>query len=174
MIYKVALAFIGTILVVAWTYKSVDKITDKSVIEVLEELGVDYSAKRPNMSISGVSAEAGRSIVENGFAPKPGGGNTGQQSKHFVCTSCHNTQREDPDLTVSDPEARLSYVSDRDMPFLQATTLYGAVNRDTYYNGDYYKKYGDLVDAARNDLRGAIQLCAVECAQGRSLDDWEL
>jgi len=174
MIYKVALAFIGTILVVAWTYKSVDKITDKSVIEVLEELGVDYSAKRPNMSILGASAEAGRSIVENGFAPKPSGGNTGQQSKHFVCISCHNTEREDPDLTVSDPEGRLSYTSDRDMPFLQATTLYGAVNRDTYYNGDYYKKYVDLVDAARNDVRGAIQLCAIECAQGRSLDDWEL
>lgn len=174
MIYKVASACIGIILVMAWTYRPVDKITDKSVIEVLEELGLDYSSKRPNMSIPGVSAEVGRSIIEDGFAPKPGGGNTGQQSKHFVCTSCHNTKREDPDLTVSDPEARLAYTSDRDMPFLQATTLYGAVNRDTYYNGDYYKKYGDLVDAARNDVRGAIQLCAVECAQGRFLDDWEL
>ena len=174
MIYKVASACIGIILVMAMAYKPVDKITDKSVIEVLEELGVDYSAKRPNMSIPGVSVEVGRSIIEDGFAPKPEGGNTGQQSKHFVCTSCHNTEREDPDLTISDPEARLVYTSDRDMPFLQGTTLYGAVNRNSYYNGDYYKKYGDLVDAARNDVRGAIQLCAVECAQGRALKDWEL
>lgn len=174
MIYKVASACIGIIMIMAWTYQPTDSISDKSVIEVLESLGADYGAKKPNMSISGVSAEVGRSIIEDGFAPKPGGGKTGQQSKHFVCTSCHNTQREDPDLTVSDPAARLAYTSDRDLPFLQGTTLYGAVNRDNYYNGDYYKKYGDLVDAARNDVRGAIQLCAVECAQGRSLDDWEV
>ncbi len=174
MIYKVASACIGIILVMAWTYQPVDKLVDRSVVSVLEELGADYSDKRPNMSIPGVSVEVGRSIIEDGFAQKPGGGNTGQQSKHFVCTSCHNTQREDPDLAISDPEARLKYTSDRNMPFLQATTLYGAVNRDTYYNGDYYKKYGDLVNAARNDVRGAIQLCAVECAQGRSLDDWEV
>lgn len=174
MVYKIASACIGIILVMAFTYKSSDKLAERSVIEVLEELGADYSAKRPDMSISGVSAEVGRSIIEDGFAPKPNGGKTGQQSKHFVCTSCHNTQREDPDLSVSDPESRLVYTSDRNMPFLQATTLYGAVNRDTYYNGDYYKKYGDLVNAARNDIRGAIQLCAVECAQGRSLDDWEI
>jgi len=166
MIYKVASACIGIILIMAWTLKPAK--------EVLEELGADYSAKKPNMSISGVSVEAGRSIIEDGFAPTPGGGKTGQQSKHFVCTSCHNTQREDPELTVSDPAARLAYTSDRDLPFLQGTTLFGAVNRDNYYNGDYYKKYGDLVDAARNDVRGAIQLCAVECAQGRSLDEWEV
>lgn len=174
MIYKVASICLGIIMLMAWTYKPSTKITEKSVVEVLEELGVDYSAKRPNMSIPGVSAEVGRSIIEDGFAPKPGGGKTGQQSNHFVCTSCHNTQREDPDLMRSDPEARLAYTSDRDLPFLQGTTLYGAVNRDTYYNGDYNKKYGDLVDAARNDVRGAIQLCAVECAQGRALEDWEL
>ncbi|MEM1121479.1 MAG: c-type cytochrome, partial [Bacteroidota bacterium] len=39
---------------------------------------------------------------------------------------------------------------------------------------DYYKKYGDLVKDARNDIRGAIQLCAVECAQGRALKHWEV
>ena len=158
----------------AWTYAPVDSISDQSVVEVLESLGADYSAKRPNMSIPGVSAEVGRSIIEDGFALKPNGGKTGKQSKHFVCTSCHNTEREDPNLTVSDPEARLAYTSENEMPFLQGTTLYGAVNRDSYYNGDYYKKYGDLVDAARNDVRGAIQLCATECAQGRALDDWEI
>lgn len=174
MIYKVASACIGIILIMAWTHQPAKDISEKSVIEVLEELGADYSSKRANMSIPGVSAEIGRSIIEDGFAAKPGGGKTGQQSKHFVCTSCHNTEREDPNLAVSDPVARLEYTSDRDMPFLQGTTLYGAVNRNSYYNGDYYKKYGDLVNAARNDIRGAIQLCAVECAQGRALENWEL
>ena len=31
-----------------------------------------------------------------------------------------------------------------------------------------------MVDVARNNLRESIQLCAVECAQGRKLKDWEI
>lgn len=174
-IYHIALIIMSAIIIMAFSYRSQQaSIMDQSVVEVLEQLGADYTAKKPNTSIAGVSAEVGRSLIEDGFAPKPGGGKTGKQSKHFVCTSCHNTKREDPDLRVSDPAARLEYAVEHDMPFLQATTLYGAVNRDTYYNGDYEKKYGDLVHAARNDVRGAIQLCATECAQGRALKDWEL
>ena len=175
MIYKIATGCIGIIMIMAFTYDAnLPTLMERSVISVLEDAGADYSAKKANMNIKGVSAEVGRSIIEDGFAQKPGGGTTGQQSKHFVCTSCHNIQREDPDLTKSDPDARLDYVADNEMPYLQATTLYGAINRDTYYNGDYYKKYGNLVDAAKHDVRGAIQLCAVECAQGRSLEEWEV
>ena len=91
-----------------------------------------------------------------------------------MCTSCHNIEREDPNLALVTPEARLQYTAQRGLPFLQATTLYGAVNRETYYNGDYEKKYEELVAPARNDIREAIQLCALECAQGRKLKDWEL
>lgn len=145
-----------------------------TVVEILEQKGIDYTSKRPRMNLPGVSAEVGKQLFHEGFAQKPGGGKTGKQSKHFVCTSCHNVAKEDPDLSVSDPQARLIYTNQRGIPFLQGTTMYGAVNRETYYNGDYYKKYGDLVDAARNDIREAIQLCATECAQGRSLKDWEL
>ncbi|MCB0691417.1 MAG: cytochrome c, partial [Saprospiraceae bacterium] len=87
---------------------------------------------------------------------------------------CHNLQIEDPDLTVASPEARLSYVSEKGLPFLQGTTLYGAINRTSFYNGDYYKKYGELVETARHDIRNAIQLCATECAQGRALEPWEM
>ena len=93
----------------------------------------------------------------------------GKQSKHFVCTSCHNIQKEDPDLSIADPQARLEYARDMELPYLPGTTLYGAVNRTSFYNGDYEKKYGDLVKPARNNLREAIQLCAVECSQGRAL-----
>ena len=175
MIKKIAFICIGFIVIMAFSPKNIILVDmDGSVIDLLEDLGADYSTKRADMNIKGVSAEVGRSIVVDGFAPKPNGGNTGQQSKHFVCTSCHNIEREDPDLTVSDPEARLQYTADKEIPYLQGTTLYGAVNRDNYYNGDYYKKYGDLVDAARKDVRGAIQLCATECAQGRRLKDWEI
>jgi len=120
------------------------------------------------------SAAKGRDIFHTGFVQKNNKNKGRKQSKHFVCTSCHNVQREDSDLTVSDPQARLEYTMKNDLPFLQGTTLYGAVSRRTFYNGDYSLKYGDLVDDARNDLRGAIQLCAIECAQGRELKDWEI
>ncbi|MEE9439428.1 MAG: cytochrome c [Saprospiraceae bacterium] len=145
-----------------------------SVISILEEKGVDYSKKKPNYSIKGVSAEVGKQIFHNGFSNKPNGGTSKKQSKHFVCSTCHNTVVEDPNLTVSDPETRLDYAIINDIPFLQGTTMYGAVNRKTYYNGDYYKKYGTLVNDARNNIRNSIQLCATECAQGRALKDWEL
>lgn len=146
---------------------------DTLLSEVYEELGAEVP-NRPNYALEGVSAEAGRSIVVDGKTVSPSGEVTGRQSKHFVCTSCHNIEREDPDLTVSDPQARLMYVQGKGLPFLQGTTLYGAINRTSFYNGDYQKKYGDLVRPARNDIREAIQLCAIECSQGRPLEDWEI
>lgn len=147
---------------------------DMRLVKLLESLGDDALDHYPDTDIFGVSAKRGEAIVKEGFSSRPGGGRTRRQSKHFVCTSCHNLQREDPDLSVADPQARLEYTQAQGMPFLQATSLYGVVNRESYYNDDYYKKYGDLVIPARNDIRGAIQLCAVECAQGRKLLPWEL
>jgi mono/diheme cytochrome c family protein len=147
---------------------------EKTVNEVLMALGDEPAGHLPDTLQMGASVEKGREIVQMGITSKPGGGSTGKQSKHFVCTSCHNIQREDPDLTVSDPQARLEYVRENGLPFLQGTTLYGAVNRTSFYNGDYEKKYGDLVKPARNSLRESIQLCAVECSQGRRLEKWEL
>lgn len=146
---------------------------DTSLAEVLEQLG-DKPLAKPDFSIKGVSAKKGEKLVLSGFAEEPSGGTTEKQSKHFVCTSCHNIKKEDPDLSVSDPQARLEYVAENGMPFLQGTTLYGAANRTSFYNGYYKKKYGDLVEKARNDIRESIQLCAVECAQGRALKSWEV
>ncbi len=144
------------------------------VSKVLLELGDAPADHLPDLSIDGASAEVGRDIVLTGVAQKPGWGKTNKQSNHFVCSSCHNIEREDPDLSISDPQARLEYVRDHNLPFLQGTTLYGAVNRTSFYNGDYEKKYGALVEPARNNLREAIQLCAVECSQGQALQPWEM
>ena len=144
------------------------------IFKILQSLGDNGQDKFPDTEEFGVSAKRGKALIENGFSTKPGGGKTKKQSKHFVCTSCHNLEKEDPDLSISDPQARLDYTNEAGLPFLQGTTLYGAVNRETYYNDDYYKKYGELVLPARNDIREAIQLCAVECAQGRKLKKWEL
>ena len=153
---------------------SFELASDTPVIEVLEQLGESYADKKPKTSIAGVSAAVGESLFHTGLAPKPQGGTTKKQSKHFVCTSCHNVVQEDPDLAHPDPQSRLEYSELRGIPYLQGTTMYGAVNRQSYYNGDYYKKYGELVEPARKDIRAAIQLCATECAQGRELNDWEL
>lgn len=147
---------------------------DQAIAEVLEKLGDQPLPHQPDFSIPGVSAERGKELVLEGITRNAKGKKTKRQSKHFVCTSCHNMKREDPDLRVSDPQARLEYVVENGLPFLQGTTLYGAVNRTSFYNGDYEKKYGDLVKPARNNLREAIQLCAVECSQGRPLEDWEM
>lgn len=117
----------------------------------------------------GASAELGEKIVLEGILQ-----DGKRQSKHFVCTSCHNVVREESDLLNTMPEPRLAYAIDKNLPFLPGTTLFGAIDRESYYNGDYEKKYGDLVKSARKDLRAAIQLCATECAQGRALDAVEM
>lgn len=145
-----------------------------SVAMILEKLGDKPVNHKLDINKKNVSAAIGRDLIFNGFSKIKGKKKAKQQSKHFVCTSCHNTEIEDPNLAISDPQARLEYVSKNDLPFLQGTTLYGAVNRTSFYNGDYEKKYGDLVFKARNNLREAIQLCAVECAQGRALKSWEI
>ncbi len=148
---------------------------DMLVSELLIDLGDrETLLKAPDLGIPGVSAERGEEIVTQGFTQKVKGGKTKKQSKHFICTSCHNVKQEDPSLKINDPQSRLEYTTRKGLPFLQGTTLYGAVNRSSYYNGDYEKKYGDLVKPARNNVREAIQLCAIECAQGRALKEWEI
>jgi len=147
---------------------------DQSVAAVMKRLG-DTSIKHyPSFAMKNVSVENGKRLFHTGFSTKAGGGRTKKQSKHFVCTSCHNIEQEDRDLGNPNPQDRLLYANEKGIPFLQGTTMYGAVNRTNFYNDDYYKKYGDLVTKARNNIYEAIQLCAVECAQGRKLKRWEV
>ncbi|MEL6635213.1 MAG: c-type cytochrome [Bacteroidota bacterium] len=146
---------------------------DTPVWEVLKKLGAAAPKHDLRTDLEGVDPEMGKNLVLYGYKKKGQGLGT-PQSKHFKCTACHNVQREDPDLSVSDPEARLTYAQEMGLPFLQGTTLYGAVDRSSFYNDDYEKKYGDLVKPTRDNLREAIQLCAIECSQGRRLDEVEL
>ena len=162
--------------IVAWmsflSYDVQNSVNSMTVQEVLSKLG-DKTPNGIDQSIEGFSAEIGYDIVHHGFSDEHGK-KAKKQSKHFVCTSCHNVEKEDPDLRFSDPEERLRYTNERELPFLQGTTLYGAVDRTTFYNGDYEQQYGALVKDARYSIRNAIQLCATECAKGRALDDWEI
>ncbi len=147
---------------------------DMPLSDLLRQLGEAPAIHQARMDLPGVSVERGRELATMGYTTKPSGKRSKRISRFFVCTACHNLEREDPDLSRSDPQARLKYTAERQMPFLQGTTFYGLVNRRSFYNDDYEKKYGDLVKLARHNLRAAIQLCAVECSQGRELDPWEV
>ncbi len=142
---------------------------DTPVYLVLSALG----EPAPNHTTSAYSpemVEMGRQLVYDGKAK---GGK--YISKYYLCTNCHNMAIEDPSIKVmDDPEARLDYVQQTNQKFKQATTFYGMVNRESYYNDDYIIKYGDAVKWANNNLRNAIQLCATGCAQGRRLNDEEM
>ncbi len=116
----------------------------------------------------------GMELATLGKTIGPDGKMTSRQSKYFTCTDCHNFCIEDPDLRVSDPEGRLTYAVENNIPFLSGSTMYGIVNREHWYNQDYQKKYGSLVLPARDSLLNAIHLCTVECSQGRPFEDWEL
>ncbi|MEZ4774368.1 MAG: cytochrome c [Bacteroidia bacterium] len=149
---------------------------DTSVQEILQELGEGA----PSHLLPGESSreimiiKQGEDIVKRGRTIGPNGKLSTYVSKYFICTNCHNIVQEDPDLTSRDPELRLNYAQEKRIPFLQGTTFDGIVNRESWYNDDYVKKYGDLVKPAHDDLREAIQLCAVQCSQGRLLEGWEM
>lgn len=141
--------------------------------EVQEALGQTRPAHYlpPNPKL----ARMGEEIVRMGRTIGPDGKRSDYVSKYYVCTTCHNLEREDPDLRRSDPETRLAYVKEHGLPFLQGTTFKGIVNRESWYNDDYVKKYGaEKIGRAHHNLREAIQLCAVECSQGRPMEKWEI
>lgn len=165
--YLFALALI-TIIVVSFTFKNPSPAAKGSLYDYMTQLG--YSSPVPAKP-EGLKdlASRGKELVLRG---KVNGGTP--ISKYYQCTTCHNIDREDPDLSKDDPEARLDYVVEQGMPFLPATTFHGIVNKETWYNDDYYEKYGENVRAAQKDLRAAIQLCATECAQGREMTQTEI
>lgn len=147
---------------------------DSRVEDLLVELGEKPQPHQAIENLKGVSVSEGKRLVLEGIAYNLSGKKSKRQSAHFVCTSCHNTEIDSPDLSVSNAQDRLDYSVKNGLPMVQGSTLYGIVNRSRFYNGDYDRKYGDLVKVARNDLRESIKLCAVECAQGRTLAPWEL
>jgi len=119
--------------------------------------------------------KTGEELVKLGRTTDADGKQTRYISKYYMCTTCHNLEQEDPDLRVSDPETRLTYAKAHNIPFLQGTTFKGIVNRESWFNDDYVKKYGDeKIEIAHKNLREAIQLCAIECSQGRPMEDWEI
>ncbi|MCP4868237.1 MAG: cytochrome c [Proteobacteria bacterium] len=145
---------------------------DTLVADLLVQLG--EAAPAHWLEADEAMVTRGREIIHEGRTTTPEGKRSRVASPGYLCTDCHNTVREDPDLMASDPEARMAYAVENDLPFLPGTTLYGTVNRTSWFNEDYVKKYGTLVEPANRALRMALLLCSAECSQGRVMDEWEL
>lgn len=146
---------------------------ETAVYTILEKLGEKLPAHAPK-ELNEEKIKQGRELILYGRTTGPNGKKSKFISKYYVCTSCHSTSQEDPDLSKFDPEARLDYVAGKGMKFLQGSPFFGIANRESWYNDDYYLKYGDLVKPANGSLAEATQLCAKVCSSGRYLEDWEL
>lgn len=146
---------------------------NSTVSEVL--FGLGEPRQKHYIEPTAEQIKRGEEIVKVGYTTDDKGRKTTKVSKHYVCTSCHNLQREDPILSESNAETRLPYVKKHKIPFLQGTTFWGITDRESWYNDDYVRKYGDeKIAIANKDLRESIQLCAVECSQGRHMEAWEI
>lgn len=154
-------------------HKPTENPLPKTVYETYRALGGKPYAHAP-ADTSARLIKAGFEIVTKGRTHGPNGKLTPYVSKYYNCTSCHNQVRESAVLTDLNPESRLQYAKANDLPYLQASTFYGIVNRESWYNNDYQEKYGQEAVAAHHDLRKAIQLCSSQCSQGRFMTDWEL
>jgi len=150
----------------------IDEVERLSVTEVEHALG----APLPNHYMKNYDeelAKIGEQLITEGKANY--NGEKGKViSPYFNCTDCHNLVKETEDITNLNPQDRLDYAVGNDLPYTAGSTFFGIYNRSKYYNGDYDKKYGDLVIDARDTLENAIQLCAEYCASGRKLVPWEL
>ncbi len=151
-------------------FVSENKLKNLSVQEVLIELN-DEKPIHYLHQINQDSVQMGYELVHYGQLKDK---SNKRISKFFVCTNCHNQVKEVEDLSKETADERLKYGIKNNLPFLPASTFFGQYNKQHWYNGDYSKKYGDLVKPTRDTLINAIQLCAVQCSQGRPMENWEL
>lgn len=152
--------------------ESIDEVNEITLESLIQELG----GKLPQHAMDDFDpkkAELGEQLVLTGQAKK-GLFKSKLISPYFTCTDCHNLVNEFSDPRKNDPADRLETAINKNIPFLPGSTLWGVYNRMSWYNGDYVKKYGDLVKKARYSLPEAIQVCAEYCAAGRPLKNWEL
>lgn len=143
----------------------------------------------------------GREIFFNGYVKNPPTGPNPSKpvSNKFKCVVCHNYEREDPDLSVQDPEARFDWIENTgaEVFLLQGVTVAGVVNQETFYADDFAKYHnlcvpkddgpvwlpcGPIFGICRpgcrtmdpNSLEDAVQVCSNYCSVGRYLERWEL
>ncbi|HET8860849.1 c-type cytochrome [Marivirga sp.] len=163
------------LLIVSFAFMNSKEIKSfQNLSDVLKSLGQDYPSHYVE-NYDSADIQRGYDLIHIGKTNNPPDGFASKAiSKFYSCTSCHNVKREDPNLTLVDQDARLEYAIENDLPYLQGSTFWGVVNRESWYNDDYILKYGSLVEKAKGSLTESIQLCAKVCAQGRELEEWEM
>ncbi|SFT77255.1 Cytochrome C oxidase, cbb3-type, subunit III [Lishizhenia tianjinensis] len=167
----------GTVLLLISGLWAFVKKHDTSKISAISlsnmEQKLDARVRNPIKEVDAELAQVGYTLITEGKANyKEHKGKL--ISSYFVCTDCHNLNREYSTLTEQSPEDKLKYTTQNNLPFLPASSFYGIYNRKQFYTKDYVKKYGELVNDARDTLENAVQLCAKYCSSGRYLEDWEL
>jgi hypothetical protein len=128
---------------------------DMPVTELLIALG-DVPQKHYIKDPDPQKVAMGEEIVLKGSTTMPDGSRSSKVSEFFVCTDCHNLGPEAPDPLENDPDVRLRFAMDNDIPYLPGSTFWGMVNRTGWFNGDHIIKYGDMVRPANDDLHNAV------------------
>ncbi len=145
---------------------------DLTVEEAIVALGGEkyrHSLKDADHS----KALIGKELIEKGRVKK-GIFKSKLISPYFVCTDCHNIGREFDKANEQSPDKRLAFAKKNDLPFLPGSTFWGIYNRTDFYNDDYIKKYGEIIQKAKRSLEASIQVCAKYCSAGRTMKDWEV
>jgi len=152
-----------------WELKN--DLETKSVQEFLIELGENPPSHFID-KLDSIKVKKGCQLITTGKIQ--GIKNYSQQSKYFVCTNCHNLEKEYEFYSSDKKDLDLSYMKKQNLPYVPGSTFKGVVNRTSWYNGVYQEKYGDLAKESQFDLKNAIQLCASACSQGRKFTSEEM
>ncbi|MGB0933119.1 MAG: c-type cytochrome [Lishizhenia sp.] len=175
--YILTLILVG---LVSWSLFSSSSVVKEKYKVISDQIGLsdllktlgDTASRNPIEKLNLDLATIGEQLIFKGKASY--NGEKGKRiSSYFVCTDCHNIQKEYPTLTGVDPQERLDYSVERDIPFLPGSSFFGIYNREKFYTKDYTRKYGELINNAKDTLENAIQVCAKYCSSGRFLKDWE-
>ena len=133
----------------------------------------------------------GKELYFNGSVEKPPVGPAPSKpiSEFYKCWHCHNHMREDRVLSKQDPEDRFAMIMEQPkvkeppspfdavMRLQPGTTMWGAVNRESFYNDSYAiyhrLKVGDRIMNPAS-LEDATQVCCTYCSVGRLAEEWEI
>lgn len=131
-------------------------------------------------------SEWGRELFLTGQVRQPPTGMQSEPLSYFYkCIDCHNNQREDLVLHQQDPEVRARMAESakpaphaRPLFLATGTTLWGAVNRESFYNDSYAVYHFLEVPGGREmdptSLEDATQVCCKYCSVGRFAETWEI
>lgn len=157
--------------------------TVRELLRALGEPEPTHAAPLTAPAYTDEMIERGRELVLYGQTPDDRfQGGVSVVAKTMVCVDCHAIDREEPDLRVSDAEARYAYIADRTtsydpakpMPINSGSTFRGIVDREAFYNGFYQdEKYGVFVTtplflgmAATESLQSSVIICGQYCSAG--------